>query len=89
MSSLILSFHDLMERYMREYLAFTQVILKQTNAQASFIEPASVFIMERHNRMPCISDNDYAAKEKGWRAKVLKRGSNGHHTSKTYNKRTD
>ena len=50
---------------MREYLAFTQVILKQTNAQASFIEPASVFIMERHNRMPCISDNDYAAKEKG------------------------
>ena len=56
----LVSFHTLMERYTEEYLAYAHVMLAQTDAQLSFIEPACAFIIERHQDMPCILEAHYA-----------------------------
>jgi len=66
----IVSFNDLMAHHIEEYLAYAHVMLKQTDEQACFLEPACEFIMKRYKNMPCAIDINYAPNGKVTRANV-------------------
>ena len=66
----IVSFNDLMAHHIEGYLAYAHVMLKQTDEQACFLEPACEFIMKRYSNMPCAIDINYAPNGKVTRANV-------------------